>query len=200
MRCVRQLQRPSVWSGPALLLSLPLGCGWSRPAPHPPKAAATSSAAARAEVSAAPESSSAPDPPPPTPLLTDGCTSRIDLMLPGREKLASVAERCIAGMRPVWSEPWMARAGRGSAERTVPVADPSRCLRVAAAAGPGVTEIELVLLDPEGRPLAQDTMTGSVALIALDGPVCANQSGLHRLRVRAQGRDEQVATQVWQAP
>ena len=121
-------------------------------------------------------------------------------MLCGLEKLASVAENCVIGMQPLWPEPWVVRAPGRGVTRTVPVPDPSRCVRVGAAAGPEVTEIELVLRDPQGRPLARDSITGSVALIGLDGPVCADQSGPHQLHVGARGGHAEVSVQVWRAP
>ncbi len=187
-----------VWSAGAVLLAL--GCSSSTPPADAPEPAPTPSAAELGVAPPASEPSSAAPPPEPAPLLTDGCTARIDPMLTGRQKLDHLARSCIAGMQPLWSEPWMARPTGSGADRTVPVPDPSRCLRVGAAAGPGVTEIELILLDPAGRPLAQDVITGAVALIGLDGPVCASEPGPHRLRVRARGRDEEVAIQVWRAP
>ena len=193
-------KRRNVCASGALLLALPLGCGSSELAPHAPEPAATPGSAEVGPSRAAPAPSSSSAAPEPTPLLTDGCASRIDLMLDARQKLDGLERSCIAGMQPIWSEPWVANASGGGAERTVPVADPSSCLRIAAATGPGGAEIELVFLDPDGRPLARDTLDGSVALIGVDGPVCTNRPGPHRLHVRAHGRDTRVAAQVWQAP
>jgi hypothetical protein len=60
-----------------------------------------------------------------------------------------------------------------------------RCYRTVAAGGPGIEELDLLLFDPNGVLMREDATRGPQAVLGDAHPVCIDESGAYRLRVRA---------------
>jgi hypothetical protein len=194
------LGRVTALGSTRLLFCIVLGCASPSPAARGPGPTSSPSTAHQAMAPTTPHPSASAAPTTRAPLPLDGCAARLDLALAGPTKLQRLAEACITGMQPIWPEPWLVEAtGEVAREKAVLVPDSSRCLRAGAAADATVADIELSLVGPDGRPLAQDDLNGSVALVGLHGPVCPEQAGAHSLRIRTAGGGGRVATQVWRA-
>jgi hypothetical protein len=102
-------------------------------------------------------------------------------------------------MVPLVSEPIVVRiASEASHEITFQVEDPTKCVRVVAAAGAGAVDLDLGLVDPGGSVLARDDLQASFALIGAAGPVCS-VAGPHRVTVTLHGSSAEVAIGVWRA-
>ena len=103
-------------------------------------------------------------------------------------------------MRPVLKQPAIVRVMAGkSAEVTFTLADPTGCVRVAAAAEPSLTELELRILDPEAASHAARAQVGPFALLGPEGPVCFDREGEYRVQLRARHGNGRVAVNVWTA-
>jgi hypothetical protein len=134
----------------------------------------------------------------PLPELSEGCSSNVERDGGALERLASLATQCIAGMRPL--APPQKTTLRTGASRTFEfeITEPSRCLRLAAAGGPGVLELDLSVIDVDGRP--QRSRTGaSLALVLPRGPLCFKAAGRQQAVVTVRRGTGEVAFQVWQA-
>ncbi len=60
-----------------------------------------------------------------------------------------------------------------------------RCYRVLAAASNTVEDLDLMLVDPSGEPVAHDGSVGPVAVLGEQGSLCLADSGLFQLRLKA---------------
>ena len=166
------------------------------PAGPGPGAEASSNRQAHPAPSAAVATSSAE----PSPVLEDGCYSAVDARLGARAKLAALAKHCIAGMAPVLDKPRTFELGEGGkAEAVFAVADPAKCLRAIAAASPSVKELELSILDSQGRSAGEDELRGSFSLVDPHGPICLKLAGSYRAVVRPTSGAGRVAVQLWQS-
>lgn len=161
------------------------------PAP-PPSAASTSGASA---------SASAPPAVPPLP--PDGCWSGAE---PGadagaRAALAAVSGACIQGMQPVAPQPLVVELDAGGRkELPFTVTDASRCVRAAAAGGPGVTALTLSIIDRRDSAMGSADLRGAFAVVAPAGPLCLPSPGVYRAVARVVHGKGRVAIQAWQAP
>ncbi len=60
-----------------------------------------------------------------------------------------------------------------------------RCYRIVALAAEGVEDLDLMLVDPGGEPVAHDGSVGRAAALGADGSICLADSGLFQLRLKA---------------
>lgn len=77
------------------------------------------------------------------------------------------------------------------------VTDPSKCLRLIAAGGTGVEDIELSLVDRAGRTLAKDEYAASFSVLSADGSVCVAAPGTYRALLKMVRGEGKVAVQAW---
>ena len=175
------------------------GCG-AQPGPsrEPPRAAPPSPAPrAAASASAEPPREQAEVPPEPVP---DGCYTDV---LPDDEAeplLEHVAQSCMVDMTPVAPEPLLVNLQAG-ALKDLPftVMDPSKCFRAIATGAKDVKELTLQIVDRSDQVLAEDKLSGAIALANPDGPICVKDPGQYRAVVRMVSGSGHVAVQVWQA-
>jgi hypothetical protein len=114
--------------------------------------------------------------------------------------LAALAGRCATGMHALPPSPKLVELGEAQgAELSVTVDDPTRCLRVLAAGGPGVADLELSLVDTHERALGQDELEAPFALVAARGPICPDGAGVHRARLRVRRGRGAIAFGVFAA-
>jgi len=134
------------------------------------------------------------------PRLDEDCTAGLDAS-PGLENMLAELERqCVASMRPLLAEPALAELTEGtSAGVSFALTDPTGCVRVAAAAEPGLAELELTIVDPEGAPHAARVQAGPFALVGPEGPICFDQAGQYRVELRSRRGGGRVAVNVWTA-
>jgi hypothetical protein len=103
-------------------------------------------------------------------------------------------------MRPLLEEPAVVRvAAATSAEVTFDLEEPSGCVRVAAVAGPGLAEVELRVLEPEGASHSAHAQGGPFVLLGPEGPVCFDREGTYRVVLQARRGSGPVAVNVWTA-
>jgi hypothetical protein len=72
-----------------------------------------------------------------------------------------------------------------------------RCYRVFAAAGPGVTDLDAILTDAQGNPLAADRFQDSAPILGPQGPVCPPEDGAYRLILSVEAGSGPVSFQIW---
>lgn len=146
-----------------------------------------------------PSSLAEPTPRPPPEPLPDGCATAIPSGLAPLTRLEALAEACARGMQPLVATPRVGHLETGAA-LVLPftVADPSRCIRAAAAGSSSIEALALEVRSGDDRVLGSDTLPGALALVNADGPLCP-PAGSYRAIARAlEGRGE-VALQIWQA-
>ncbi|MEB2321971.1 MAG: hypothetical protein OZ921_05610 [Sorangiineae bacterium] len=159
-------------------------------------AAASPRAAAAAAPSAPPSASTEPLP----ALLPDGCWSGAEPHGEASAALDALAAACIGGMEPLAGARATFRLGEGESRTTsFTLADESRCVRVAAAAGPGVHELTLAVTGASGRALGASALRASFALMREAGPLCLDAPGEYRATARVTRGAGEVALGVWQA-
>jgi hypothetical protein len=129
----------------------------------------------------------------------DGCATDF---VPGASAVDSVialARHCAVGMRALKPAPESAALHAGERrEFTFTVDDTSRCVRVLAAFGAALRDVELELLDAEGRAYGRISAQRSFALLGPNGPLCVAQAGTVRVAARAQAGSGQAALQLYQ--
>ncbi len=137
----------------------------------------------------------------PAPLPPEGCWSGAEPPAAASAKLDALAAACIQGMQPVAPKPLVVElAGGGRKDLPFTVTDPSRCVRAAAAGGPGVQALTLSIVDRKDAVLGASDLHAPFAFVADAGPVCLAAPGVYRAVVRIARGAGPVAVQVWQAP
>lgn len=76
----------------------------------------------------------------------------------------------------------------------------SHCYTFLGVAADGVSDLELILLDPAGTPLLRDTEEGTRAALGLREQVCPEEPGSYLLRVRAFEGEGDYAIRVYEYP
>ncbi|MBN1611330.1 MAG: hypothetical protein JW940_32150 [Polyangiaceae bacterium] len=114
--------------------------------------------------------------------------------------LTELERQCICSMRPLLAEPALVELEAGTSTAvSFALTDPTGCVRVAAAAEPGLAELELRIVDPEGAGHAAHAHAGPFALLGPEGPVCLDQAGPYRVELRSRRGAGRVAVNVWTA-
>ena len=83
--------------------------------------------------------------------------------------------------------------------RTLPL-QRGRCVRIVAAAGPGLTDLDLRLEDPEGRPVQEDLGDGDTASLGVREPLCPERTGSYELLLIASEGSGSLAWQLLGPP
>jgi hypothetical protein len=76
------------------------------------------------------------------------------------------------------------------------VLEGGRCYKVLAAGGPEATDLDLVLIDPNGVPLQQDSGTDARPVLGLTESICPMNGGAYRVQVRMYAGSGEYAMQV----
>ena len=71
------------------------------------------------------------------------------------------------------------------------------CYRVYAAGDSGVRDLDLLLRNPNGEPIAGDVTDDSWPVLPPAGPICFNEPGLYLLEVSVYQGSGKYAIQVW---
>lgn len=113
--------------------------------------------------------------------------------LPGRD-LERLAQGCGSplGMTPA-SPVWQGRLSGGVVEHGVSL-ERGQCVRVFAVGA--VRDLDLALVDPDGRLLGEDGIDDAWPVLPPDGTLCALRPGQFTVRVSARGEGD-YAAQLW---
>ena len=77
------------------------------------------------------------------------------------------------------------------------VSKADRCYRVYAAAGQSVSDLDLTVLDPNGKVLSSDTSHNSFPVLPADAPLCFKEPGLYTVEVSVNQGAGPYALQIW---
>jgi hypothetical protein len=164
------------------------GAGGEPPASHQP--GPTSSAPL-------PLASASAEPEPLPPLVVEGCFAELATNEAPARQLQAVSEACALAASGPAIETREFALGEG-AEHQVPIQlGANQCARLVAAGAASLAEVELSLLAPDGSLVASDPMTGSLAVLGPDGPVCVASPGRYRARTIARRGTGQLALGIW---
>ncbi len=64
-----------------------------------------------------------------------------------------------------------------------------KCYRFIASGGPGVVDLDLVPLDPNGVEILRDTNEGAAAIVSESSPICPEDAGAYRIEARMRSGD-----------
>jgi hypothetical protein len=131
------------------------------------------------------------------PPLLDGCLQDVDLDAGAEVVLGRAGELCLAGMHRVPASD--ARADGGEVSIEVRVDDPSRCVRTAAAGGPGVAAVAISVIDGAGKRLAEAEPPAPIVWAPSAGPLCLARAGTLRVVARVTRGAGPIAVGIWQA-
>jgi len=79
------------------------------------------------------------------------------------------------------------------------IADPSRCIQVAAAGDRGVAALSVRIEDEQKRIVEQADAKGRVVLLGPQGPTCLDRGGAYRVTATVTAGTGAVALMAWQA-
>jgi hypothetical protein len=134
------------------------------------------------------------------PRLDEGCTAGLDPSPSLVDALKQLEGQCVSSMRPLLEAPALVELRPGTTiEVPFVLADPTGCVRATAAVEPGLAELELGIVDPEGGSHASRTVHGPFALVGPEGPICFDRAGPYRVELRAHQGSGRVAINVWTA-
>jgi len=172
--------------------------GCSRPLGAPGGSASRSSGPAPSVVPSSRVAPAAPSElPSPVPVALSGCAAGADPKLAAAPLLRDVGARCVHGMVPLGAE---AALGSGqSVSLAFSIADPARCIQVAAAGDRGVLALSVRIEDEQNRIVEQADARGRVALLGPQGPTCLDRPGAYRITASVTAGDGGVALIAWQA-
>jgi hypothetical protein len=103
----------------------------------------------------------------------------------------------VHGMVPLGAE--AAVASGQSASLSFSIADPMRCIQVAAAADRGVVGLRLRIEDDQKHVVEEADVRGRVALLGPEGPTCLDRGGAYRVTASVTAGTGAVALMAWQA-
>ena len=63
-----------------------------------------------------------------------------------------------------------------------------------------MTDLDLVLFDPNGIKLQEDTRTDNYPVLGYDSPLCPMTAGTYRVQVKAYTGSGEFGVQVFQTP
>ena len=109
-----------------------------------------------------------------------------------REKASSVAPH----MDP-FGELLRGTLARGAAEDFQLVLYGERCYRFVGAGADDVLDLDLLLFDPSGSQLAQDTAMDEAPMLGVRNPVCPATTGAYRLQARMHSGSGEFAIRVF---
>lgn len=64
------------------------------------------------------------------------------------------------------------------------ILQPAHCFKIVGVGGPTVKDLDLLLFDPNGVQVQQDTATDSYPVLGLHQPICPTSPGAYRVQVR----------------
>jgi hypothetical protein len=113
--------------------------------------------------------------------------------------VAAMAKGCAAATKMrMLGKPESATIDSQGQPRSYPLhAKAGKCYRVYGWADPGVTDLDVVLLDSTGATAGEDETTDSSPVIAEDGAVCFKVEDYATIVARVETGKGKVALQVW---
>lgn len=103
----------------------------------------------------------------------------------------------VNGMRKVASATDSARDDGGTAREHRFQAEVGDCYRIFAVADPGVFDLDVEVLAPDGRRVARDTGDDRWPIVNPDGPFCLHEAGEYRAVVRAARGAGSYGIEIW---
>lgn len=80
------------------------------------------------------------------------------------------------------------------------VLTPGRCYKIIGIGGPTVTDLDLVLFDPNGVQIQQDIATDNYPVLGLSQPLCPTVPGAYRVQVKMYSGQGEFGVQVFSSP
>jgi hypothetical protein len=74
------------------------------------------------------------------------------------------------------------------------------CYKVLGQGGDGVTDVDLLIYDPDNVLQQRDDDVGAEPVVGSHRPMCPSEPGLWRIEVVARAGAGEIAAQVWVAP
>lgn len=74
-----------------------------------------------------------------------------------------------------------------------------KCYRLLASGGPGVVDLDLVLLDPNGVEILRDTTEEPTAIVSESSPICPEEAGAYRIEARARSGEGPFAIGLYES-
>jgi hypothetical protein len=135
------------------------------------------------------------EPPPPQPEST--AEEEVD---PGDAiavEMQTRAQQFAEGMSPA-TPLFRGTLATGATQDYQAVLQGGRCFKVVGVGGPGVTDLDLFLFDPNGVQVLQDTASDSYPVLGLTHPICPDTAGAYRVQVKMFAGTGEFGVRVYQ--